>query len=95
MEEKRVESRSRIKSSGFFVQDGLLSEVKLRDAHTHGVGAYASREFKPGQQGILCARLPHSDEVSEIPSEVCWCMQDPMAEDAIYPYRVGLRLLVA
>jgi len=91
--ERRREHRVLVDVKGFFVQDGLLSELKLRDAHSHGVGAYSSREFKPGQQGVLCARLPHSDGLEEIPTEVCWCLADPMAQDSFYPFRVGLRLL--
>jgi len=93
MSEKRYEDREPFEAKGLFIQDGVITEIRLRDAHTRGVGAYAPIQMKPGQQGVLQAKLPSSNNVEEIPTEVCWCLSDPMAKDFAYRYRMGLRLL--
>lgn len=79
--------------NAYFLQDGDIHPIKLCDTAQAGVGAFSAQRFKPGQQGLLMARLKSSEEIEEIPTEVCWCLADPMAEDEVYPYRIGLRLL--
>jgi len=79
--------------TAYFLQDGSIHLIMVCDTASAGVGAFAAQRFKPGQQGMLMARLKSSEEIEEIPTEVCWCLADPMAEDKVYPYRIGLRLL--
>ena len=92
MEERRKQKRVPAEFEALFLQDGIITQLKVCDAHDGGVGAYISRELKPGQQGMLLAKTS-PNKTEELPSEVCWCIQDPMSEDAVYPYRLGLKLL--
>ena len=92
MDERRKQERVPADFEALFLQDGIITQLKVCDATDDGVGAYISRELKPGQQGLLLAKTS-PDKTEELPSEVCWCMADPMAEDAVYPYRLGLKLL--
>ena len=93
MMERRREQREAMKSVAFFCQDGTVSKIKLRDTTVSGVGVYTARSFKAGLQGLLLAPQPETGRVQELPIEVCWCITDPLAEDSIFPYRMGLRLL--
>ena len=93
MEERRRERRVAIDGQGFFLQDGILSEIKIRDRHSRGIGGNICRELKAGQQGVLMVHSPLNPEMEEVPSEVCWCVADPGERDSVFPYRVGLRLL--
>jgi hypothetical protein len=92
-EERRSEPRARFSGEGFFIQDSTLWELKFLDGTSDGVGAFCNREFKPGVQGVLSVRLPSSDELENILSEVRWCILDPGAKDPFYSYRIGLRFL--
>jgi hypothetical protein len=92
-EERRSEQRTRFGGEGFFIQDSALWELKFLDGTTDGVGAFCNREFKPGVQGLFSGKLPSSDELENIPSEVRWCERDSGAKDPFYPYRIGLRFL--
>jgi hypothetical protein len=93
MTERSKETRNNAQMIAYFLQDGSLFPLKLCDTAQAGVGAFAAQSFKPGQQGLLMACLAGKDQIEEIPSEVCWCLADPMAEDKTYSYRIGLRLL--
>lgn len=93
MLENRLEERHTIQTRGLFLQDGSLFKVNLRDVARSGLGAFTSRELKPGQQGIIFTKLPYSTRIEEFISEVCWCMSDPMAPDSAFPYRIGFRFL--
>jgi len=93
MAERRNRERTLIDERALILQDGNICNVKLRDIAGSGVGAYVSRQFKPGEQGLLFARLFNMEQAEELPIEVCWCMPDPMAEDAFHQYRIGLRLM--
>jgi len=95
MDDRRNERRKQIDIKGYLNQDGLITELKLRDTNSRGVGAFSRLEFKPGQQGILHAQLDGMQKPGMIPIEVCWCLPDPMADDKYYPFRVGLRILAA
>ena len=93
MAERRKRERNSIDAKALILQDGNICNIQLRDIARSGVGAYVSREFKPGQQGLLFARLFNTEHVEELPIEVCWCMSDPMARDDFHQYRIGLRLM--
>ncbi len=94
MEEQREEKRTRTEAKGAFLQDGVITHIKIRDKNSRGLGVYCLDNFKPGQQGVVYASWSGSSGLEEVPTEVCWCMSDPMAEDQSYPYRMGLRILV-
>jgi hypothetical protein len=93
MAERRHRERIKIDERALILQDGNICDVKLRDVTRSGVGAYVSRHFKPGAEGLLFARLFNMKQAQELPIEVCWCMPDPMADDAFHQYRIGLRLM--
>lgn len=95
MPERRREERIDVHMPGLFLQDGTSVRIRVCDKGDSGVGAYSAQAFRPGQQGLLLARMPESDRVEELPSEVCWCMSDPMAKNSLFPYRVGIRLLAS
>ena len=92
-EERRTEHRARFSGEGFFIQDSALWELKFLNGNSNGVGAFCNREFEPGVQGLVSVKLPSSDELENIPSEVRWCIRDPGAKDPFYSYRIGLRFL--
>jgi len=93
MQDRRRDKRSQIETSGAFLHDGIISLIRIRDKTTAGVGVYSYQQFKPGQQGLLLARWDNTELVEELPTEVCWCMPDPMADDKEFPFRIGLRIL--
>lgn len=94
MKEKREEERKPLEAQGAFLQDGVITRIKIRDKNTRGLGVYSLQGFKPGQQGVVFTSWSGSNgQVEEVPAEVCWCMSDPMAADRSYPYRMGLRIL--
>ena len=91
MKERRSKPRKEKQMRGFFNLDGEMVEIKVRDAAEVGVGVNASRHFREGQQGVLLVK--EGSKVEELLGEVCWCMLDPMSDDARYPYRAGIRVL--
>lgn len=88
--ERRDIQRTDFKYEGFSVFDGELLEVRVRDAHSKGVGLFSSRELKPGQKGVLFAIMPDRNEIEQIPVSVRWCSPD---KESSYPYRIGVKIL--
>ncbi len=93
MTNRRIRRRIVYRSSGFFLQDGDLSMVKVRDATTGGMGILAKQKLEVGLQGVMFARLENSPEIMDIPCEVCWCFRDITEGYDQYKYRIGLRIL--
>ncbi len=73
--EMRKDRRIEVQAQGFFLLDGMASQIKVMDTNLRGIGAYAANELKPGQQGVLIARLPNFPEGEGLTSEVCWCLR--------------------
>jgi|GEM_PF-5766061 len=94
MKEQREEERIPTEITGAFLQDGVITHIKVRDKNTRGLGVHSLEGFKPGQQGVVFASWSgNGNAIEEVPTEVCWCISDPMAEDKAFPYRMGLRIL--
>lgn len=92
-QEKRESTRTRLKYEGFSVFNGELLEIKVRDTNERGVGLFSTRALRPGEEGVLFARLPDHDQIEQMPISVLWCIPDPESAHPSYPFRAGARFL--
>ena len=92
-ENKRELKRNNNNGTAYFMQHDLMCKLKITDYSSKGVGACCDHEFKPGERGLLNARMPHRQERESYFCEVIWCMPDPSAADSEYPYRLGFRFI--
>jgi hypothetical protein len=90
--ERRASQRVPFTCQAFFDRDGVVEKLQLRDFSDYGIGAYATSELKPGQQGMILVKYT-GEKIRRYISEVVWCR--PLADqaDGSYNYSLGFKVL--